>query len=292
MHFRWDWLRPVVAAPYVPTLGPVQPGILSAELFDAVVGIAGTDRFLPYDKGTRWAKKKDEQVIVKEIVHRPGLTMIPTFIRGRGLVQLYHYGESPPQLSELTQSCALFGAANGRVVWFQGTAEGASTRLLLKTLGDQDTRHCGDAMPLADCAVADTFSTFAEQLSGHGFGFLHQRIEAGLSDGPLLVRVEDRRVVGAIGPLGTLLDVAGTRMQLPQYFAVHPRYQRKGHGRALWRAAMAWGSEHGAQYQVLQAGSGSAAERLYIAEGLSTLGFVCSMGWGDRGERGRHVPVV
>jgi GNAT superfamily N-acetyltransferase len=103
---------------------------------------------------------------------------------------------------------------------------------------------------------------------------------------------EDRRVVGAIGPLGTLLDVAGTRMQLPRYFAVHPRYQRKGHGRALWRAAMAWGSEHGAQYQVLQAGSGSAAERLYIAECLSTLGFVCSMGWGDRGERGRHVPVV
>jgi GNAT superfamily N-acetyltransferase len=148
---------------------------------------------------------------------------------------------------------------------------------LLKTLGDQDKRQCGEAMQLADCAVADTFPAFADQLRGHGFGFLHQRIEAGLPDGPLLVRVEDRRVVGAIGPLGTLLDVAGTRMQLPQYFAVHPRYRRRGHGRALWRAAMAWGSENGAKYQVLQAVSGSAAERFYISEGLSTLGFVCTM---------------
>jgi hypothetical protein len=99
MYFRWDWLRPVVAAPYVPTLGPVHPGVLSAEFFDAVVGIADTGRFLPYDKGRRWAKTKDEQVIVEEIVHRPGLTMIPTVTRGRGLVKLYHYGESPPQLS-------------------------------------------------------------------------------------------------------------------------------------------------------------------------------------------------
>ncbi|MGH3687981.1 MAG: GNAT family N-acetyltransferase [Pseudonocardiaceae bacterium] len=57
--------------------------------------------------------------------------------------------------------------------------------------------------------------------------------------GPVLVRVEDRQVVGAIGPMGTLLDAAGMRMLLPQYFAVHPRYRRRGHGRALWRAAMA-----------------------------------------------------
>lgn len=65
--------------------------------------------------------------------------------------------QSPPQFSELTQRCALFGAAVGRVIWFQDTAKGASTRLLLKTLGDQDTRYCDEATPLADCAVADTF---------------------------------------------------------------------------------------------------------------------------------------
>lgn len=46
-------------------------------------------------------------------------------------------------------------------------------------------------------------------------------------------------------------------------------------GRALWRAAMTWGAENGAEYKVLQAASGSAAESLYLSEDLSTLGFVC-----------------
>jgi ribosomal protein S18 acetylase RimI-like enzyme len=75
--------------------------------------------------------------------------------------------------------------------------------------------------------------------------------------------------------MGTLLDATGTRMQPPQYFAVHPHYRRRGHGRALWRTAMAWGAENGAKYKVLQAASGSAAELLYLSEGLLTLGFMC-----------------
>jgi GNAT superfamily N-acetyltransferase len=76
--------------------------------------------------------------------------------------------------------------------------------------------------------------------------------------------------------MSTLLDSTGTRMQPPQYFAVHPNYRRRGHGRALWRAAMAWGADNGAQYKVLQAAAGSASERLYMSEGMFTLGFVCS----------------
>ena len=213
MSFRWDWLRPVLTAPYVPTLGPVQPGALSAELFNAIVDIADTDRFLSYDKDRRWSSKKDERVIVEAIVHRPGLTVIPTFARGRGLVKFHHYGGNPPQRSELIQwmreQRAIIGAATGQVVWFQENPEGARTRLLLKTFRDQDKRHCGEAIQLADCAVAGTFPAFAEQLGEDGFAFIHQRIRAGLSDGPILVRVEGQRIVGAIGPMGTLLDATG-----------------------------------------------------------------------------------
>ena len=280
MRFRWDWLSRVVPVPYVPALGPVQPKALSAELFNAVVDIADTDRFLPYDKDRRWSGKKDERVIVDEIVHEPGLTVISTFTRGRGLVKIHHYGDGPPRLSELTQwtrtRCATFDSAAGRVIWFQGDPQGARTRLLLKTFGDQDKRHRGEAIQLADCPVADTFPAFAEELGAEGFSFLCQRIKTGLSDGPVLVRVEDRRIVGAVDPMGTLLDSTGMRMQPPQYFAVHPHYRCRGHGRALWRAAMAWGADNGAQYKILQAAAGSASELLYLSEGLSTLGFVCS----------------
>jgi GNAT superfamily N-acetyltransferase len=196
------------------------------------------------------------------------------------MVKIHYYGDSLPRLNELTQwtrtRCATVGSVAGRVVWFQCTPEGARTRLLLKKFGDQDKRHCDKAIRLADCPVADTFPAFVEELGEDGFVFLYQRIKTGLSDGPILVRVEDRRIVGAVGPMGTLLDSTGTRMQPPQYFAVHPHYRCRGHGRALWRAAMAWGADNGAQYKVLQAAAGSASELLYISEGLSTLGFVCS----------------
>jgi GNAT superfamily N-acetyltransferase len=147
---------------------------------------------------------------------------------------------------------------------------------MLKTFTDQDKHHHGHVMYLADCDAADTFPPFAEELDADGFGFLYRRIKTGFSDGPILVTVEDQHIVGAVGPLGTLVDAAGTRMQPPQYFAVHPDYRHRGHGRALWRAAIAWGAEHGAEYKVLQAVSGSAAELLYLSEGMSTLGFVCS----------------
>ncbi|MGH3865182.1 MAG: GNAT family N-acetyltransferase [Pseudonocardiaceae bacterium] len=242
----------MVLIPYFSTLGPVQSRALSAQLLNAVVDIADTGRFLSYDKDRRWSSKKAELVIVEGIVHEPGLTIIPTFTRGRGLVKIHHYGDSLPQLSELAQWTRLrwttFSLAAGRVIWFQRAPEGARTRLLPKIFWDQDKHDRSDVIQLTDCAVADTFPAFAEELGAEGFAFLYQRMKAGLPDGPILVRVEDRRIVGAVGPLGTLLDSTGTRMQPPQYFAVHPHYRRRGHGRALWRAAMAWGADNGATY--------------------------------------------
>ncbi|MGH3918909.1 MAG: GNAT family N-acetyltransferase [Pseudonocardiaceae bacterium] len=271
----------MVTVPYIPTLGPVGPRALSEELFNAVVDIAGTDRFLPYDKDQRWSSAKDEWLIVDEIIHEPDRTVIPTLsTRGRGLVKVHYYGGGGPILSEVTEwLCswsAAFDVAGGRVIWFHSTPDGARTRLMLKTFADQDKRHYGHVVGLEDCDVADTFPAFAEQLGADGFAFLYQRIKAGLADGPILVTVEDRHIVGAIGPLGILLDATGTRTQPPQYFAVHPDYRHRGHGRALWQAAIAWGAENGAEYKVLQAASGSAAELFYISEGMSTLGFVCS----------------
>jgi len=73
-----------------------------------------------------------------------------------------------------------------------------------------------------------------------------------------------------------MTDATGQRTVPPQYFAVHPGYRRKGHGRALWHAAIAWGRQHQAAYKILQARTGTAAEQFYLSEGLSTLGYVCT----------------
>ncbi len=57
---------------------------------------------------------------------------------------------------------------------------------MLKTFASQDKHHHGHVVHLADCDVADTFPTFAEQLDANGFAFLYRRIKTGLSDGPIL----------------------------------------------------------------------------------------------------------
>lgn len=206
---------------------------------------------------------------------------IPTVsTRAGNLLKVYCYAPDEPHLNEIADWLhtwsSLFEAEAGRIIWFGDIPAGSKNHLLLKTFSEQDKRSYGPVMNLTDCDAADTFSNFAEQLRVDGFAFLHQRMKAGFLDGPILVAVDDRRIVGAIGPLGILLDPIGTPTQPPQYFAVHPDYRNRGHGRALWRAAMAWGFQHGAVYKVLQAASGSAAERLYISEDLSTLGYMCS----------------
>lgn len=72
----------------------------------------------------------------------------------------------------------------------------------------------------------------------------------------------------------TMADASGAARLLPQYFGVLPQYRGCGYGRALWRAAMRWGHQHGAAYQLLQTEVGGASDRLCAAEELTPLGFV------------------
>jgi GNAT superfamily N-acetyltransferase len=163
-----------------------------------------------------------------------------------------------------------------RLTWFQEHPDGARTRLMLKAYTQEDQRP-GDprVTELHGSTAASTFPGFARDLAAEGFGFLCERVMAGQGDGPVLVCVDEDQIVGAVGPLSVMTDAAGRRFVPPQYFAVHPACRRRGHGLALWRAAMAWGCASGADYKVLQAQAGAPAERFYDDVGLSTLGFTC-----------------
>ncbi|MGH8929821.1 MAG: hypothetical protein ACRDZO_04065 [Egibacteraceae bacterium] len=180
MRFRWDWLHPVVSVPYVPALGPVHPGALSADLFNAVADVANTGEFLPYDKDRRWFGRKDERLLVDEIIHTPDRTVVPTSSSaGRGLIKIYHYSPRTPEVGEVAnwahQWCTTYGTASGKLLWFQESGEGARGRLMLKIFSDRDLEVSDRVRTLEDCAVADTFPAFAEQLGVDGFSFLHQR---------------------------------------------------------------------------------------------------------------------
>ncbi len=292
MRFRPDWLRRVLHVPYVPTLGPVHPDAVCAEVFDEVVAASATGLSLPFDKDRRWSAHKNETVLADEIIHEPGATVIPTWSRRRhGTIKTYFYSDTAPEPAVLRAAtrrwCDIYGAHTGRVIWFHpenpGTTSTMTTRILLKVFGDQPrpavpmgTTRIVD-LDTCPSAVRDTFADFAGHLVDAGFGFLHRRWKTTEMDGPILLAVVDHRVIGAIGPLCTMADRQGVAVTLPQYFGVLPGYRRHGHGRALWRHAAEWSEHHHAAYQLLQAPAGQPSERLFCSEGLTTLGFATAM---------------
>ncbi|RPF30376.1 GNAT family N-acetyltransferase [Streptomyces sp. TLI_185] len=283
MRFRWDWLRPVVLAPYVPTIGPVHPSVLTEDLFTDTLIAASTERwFLRYDKDIRWSETKDEVVLVEDIVHRPGETLIPTLSqRGNGLVKVHLYGIEPESVAaatELAQKLAAeHGAAKARIVRFLGpeAPDGRGTRIQLQ---DFRTAVCpapdGPVRPFHEwpADVRETFASFADDLAADGFAFLYHQMQAG-TVGPVLTAVLDGKVAGAIGPMEIRPDAIGTPQLMPQYFGVLPGHRGQGLGRQLWRAAMYWGQVNGAAYQLLQTEVGGPSDRLCHSEGLRSLGF-------------------
>ncbi|MFF0476734.1 GNAT family N-acetyltransferase [Streptomyces sp. NPDC004284] len=282
MFFRWDWLRPQLTAPIVPTLGPVHPDALTVGIFEDVLRAADTGGFLPYDKDRRWGGEKDEKVLREDVVHQPEHTLIPTLTRrGRGTVKVFAYGLRDSVVEEAAELAAKLAAAHdvagARVVRPLGpeAAYPHGTRIQLK---DFTAAPCPDAggpvRPITawPTAVQETFAPFAEAMAGDGLAFLHARMQAGRC-GPVLTTAVEDRIVGAIGPMEIQPDAIGRPQLMPQYFAVLSEARGQGLGRALWRATMHWGQTHGAAYQLLQTEVGGPSDRLCQAEGLTSLGF-------------------
>ncbi len=282
MLFRWDWLRPVLTAPIVPTLGPVHPDALTVGIFEDTLRAAVTGDFLPYDKDRRWSNEKDETVLRGDVVHQPEHTLIPTLTRrGRGTVKVFAYGDCGSVVDEAAELAvklaAVHDAVNARVVRPLGPETGSprGTRIQLQ---DFTTCPCpdpgGPVRPVTDwpAAVQKTFAPFATAMAADGLAFLHTRMQAGQC-GPVLAATVEDRVVGAIGPMEVRPDAIGCPQLMPQYFAVLPEARGQGLGRILWRAAMHWGQFHGAAYQLLQTEVGGPSDRLCQSEGLTSLGF-------------------
>jgi GNAT superfamily N-acetyltransferase len=293
MRLRADWLNRVLNVPYVPILGPAHPDQFTAEMFTDVFAdiltASRTSTALPFDKDRRWSPRKTDTVLVNEVVHRSDYTIIPTLSRrGAGTIRTFYYGHGPnlDDLRAATQHCCTtYGAANGRVVWFN-TAEAGDvdrTRVLLQKFTDEHHTEEPPGGPVVgelddyEPETAAAFGAFAHAMADHGFDFLHQRRTAGYHDGPILVSQHNGVIVGAIGPLTIMPDRTGARMLLPQYFGVLPGHRGAGHGRALWRAVQRWGLRHHADYQLLQARVGAASEHLFLSEGLRSLGFAATV---------------
>ena len=291
MGIRWDWLQPLITAPYVPTLGPAHPAALTPGLFADVIGIAGTGGFLPHDKDRRWASRKDEQVLAGAITQEPRLALIPALsTRRSSCVKVHVYSQDPrgalSRAAELGRRlCREHDAGKGQLVWFLPPGSdpdpvAACTRIQLRTFAPGHPAATPEPGPVPLDEVPGpartTFSVFAEKLAAEGFAFLDARLREHGGTGPVLTCQRDRKIAGAIGPMEIMPDSRGDARLLPQYFGVLPEYRGLGLGRSLWRAAMSWGQQHLAAYQLLQTGTGGASDRLCRSEGLTDLGLVCT----------------
>ncbi len=286
MPFRWDWLRPVVTVPFVPTIGPVHPEVLAESVFTDILNVATTGRFLPYDKDIRWFAAKDEAVLADAVVHEPDGTLIPTLSRrGSGRIKVHVYDSRTDALATAAERARALrtreGADAAAVVRFLGpdAPNGRGTQIHLKDFTATECPRPGGPVRCLDRASnADerSFAAFAHEIGADGFAFLYERMQRG-DVGDILVAVVDDQVVGAIGPLEIRPDAAGTAQLMPQSFGVLAAKRGMGLGRLLWRAAMHWGQSHGAGYQLLQTVVGSASDHLCRTEGLRlSLGFVDS----------------
>ncbi|OQR63377.1 GNAT family N-acetyltransferase [Streptomyces maremycinicus] len=281
MSLRWDWLRPVVAVPFVPTIGPVHPSVLTLDLFADTVTAASTNRFLHYDKDIRWSSSKTETVLVTDIVHRPGLTLIPTLLqRGTATVKVHVYATQPDSTRVATdlahELAARHGTAQAKIIRFAGpeVPHARGTRIQLK---DFTTHPCpapeGPVRPLHQWPrhTRASFEELAAELAADGFAFLYRQMR-NARVGPVLTAVVNETVAGAIGPMEIRPDAIAVPQLMPQYFGVRKKYRGTGLGKLLWRAAMHWGQTHGAAYQLLQTAVGSPSDNLCRTEGLTALG--------------------
>ncbi|MGV9706451.1 GNAT family N-acetyltransferase [Streptomyces sp. NPDC003483] len=238
MRFRWDWVEPVMPVPYVPTLGPVHPGNPLPDLFNAVAEAAGTGRFLPHDKDRRWSDRKPEQVLVDAIQHHPRRTLVPTLLdRGARTVRVHAYTSDPQDraaASDLArQLTRVHGTVRARVVSF--LAPGQPEELARGGIRVQLRDFTAGPGPAPELPVQEShrlppgagFGEFADAMAADGFAFLHEQMRAGKT-GPVLTVLQNGRVAGAIGPMETMPDAAGTVRLLPQYFGVLPRHRGRG----------------------------------------------------------------
>ncbi|MDA2807153.1 GNAT family N-acetyltransferase [Nocardiopsis suaedae] len=276
---------PVFPVPYLPTLGPVHPAAVTAGLWEQVLANNGTGRFLAHDPASRWGGTKNELVLHEDAAPDGRSAGVAVLCRRRRAVTVYHYAaeiDSEREREAAAKLAADHGAESARLLWLTPKAppvQGQCRRIWMKTLSGSEPPPAEQVQPLNTLppALRATWPDFADATAGEGFAALEARRRNGPLDGPLLVVTVSGRIAGAIGPMAVLPDPVGRRRLLPQYFAVLPGHRGQGLGRALWRAAMAWGAQAGADYQLLQTELGGASDRLCEDEALQVIGFATAI---------------
>lgn len=255
--------------PYFPVVGLVNPDVVNANFLQSVFESLETGIRPDHDKARRWGNSHSERIVPELCQSTDTYTYVVT--RNKAAYHGYLYTRKP-------------GVTVGDVA-----SKTPPQKAICFSNNDDQNAHATEAFLHNITRPVDSLSANVTPITRFearhlialddgaelsGFAFLGQQILEDTAPGDTLGYFLDNALVGAIGPIQVQDDASGRKTLLPPYFGIQPEVRNKGVGSQLWQSAMAHAFAQSAQYVVLQAETGSAAQAFYRKNDLRSLGIV------------------
>lgn len=270
---------------YLPVLGPIYTsGNSIQKLLSDVLNNSQADNFLPYDKNKRWHKNKTERILLEEIIYNDKELYIPVEDTFKNTLKVFYYSSSSLDNVAITKARKFYakiknihGLSNLFFYCFKEPrikTKFICQNIYLKNITSKDDHFKFpeeiDYYNNLHSKIQLTFSNLKKEPELENFGFLWENFIAKNKNlNPIICAVLKDKIVGAIGPLDLSEDVWNIPFLFPPHFGVAEKIRKTGLGKKLWKAAMSFAYQKGAQYTLVQNTPNSPAARFYEKQGLS-----------------------
>jgi len=270
---------------YLPILGPVHiSGNLVQKLLSDVLNNSQTNNFLPYDKNKRWHKNRTERILLEDVICNDKELYIPVEDTSKNALKLFYYSSSSPDNIAITKARKFYAKIKNiykldKLFFYcfeepKIKTEFICQNIYLKNITAKDNHFKFseeiDYYNNLRNEIQLTFSDLKKEPELENFGFLWENFIAKNKNlNPIICTVLKNKIVGAIGPLDLSEDVWNIPFLFPPHFGVAEKMRKTGLGEKLWKAAMSFAYQKGAQYTLVQNTPNSPAAHFYEKQGLS-----------------------
>lgn len=270
---------------YLPVLGPVYTlGNSIQKLLSDILNNSQADNFLLYDKNKRWHKNKTERILLENIIYNDKELYIPVEDTFKNVLKVFYYSNNSPDSATITKARKFYakiknihGLSNLSFYCFKEPR--IKTKFICQNIYLKNITLKNGCFKFPEeidyynnlhSEIQLTFSDLKKEPELENFGFLWENfIVRNKNLNPIICAVLKNKIVGAIGPLDLSEDVWNTPFLFPPHFGVIEKMRKTGLGEKLWKAAMSFAYQKGAQYTLVQNTPNSPAAQFYEKQGLS-----------------------
>lgn len=279
------WSRQITKPVFLaPILGPVHIKNKSPKkLLLSILKNANSKSFLPFDKNKRWFKEKTEFLILSEtVLKKHGIYLVSrdNFFKS---LKVYYYSKNTPNQDNYDEAIRIAKSANIKfqynqiVLYFfkkpKFKKNFSTHNIYLKNITKKDQIVFNDSYTYHYSGLNKTeqksFSIFKNYAEHDGLSFVWQKyLDRNIKLNPIICCLRNKKIIGAIGPLDTAIDVCGQTFLQAPFFGVLDNYKKSGNGKNLWLSAMDYAQKIGAKYTLVQNTPESPAGNFYKKQGL------------------------